>query len=194
MVAMAKKTNSSTSESAPQSHLQTLAIAKITRDPRLQSRERINPSVAAEYAEAMEAGDQFPPLLMFSDGSGFLLVDGFHRLEAAKLSRLATLRCEVLYRCAGADREIDSEFSCNVHNPAQPRHRQRTCGAHESCREKTARLRRHAHMATAGRSSRKLIPGAQGRGISCWRPNTDRLPALGGAIRAGHQNYGPPGG
>jgi hypothetical protein len=92
---MAKTTNTSTSEPAPQSRLQTLAIAKITLHRRLQSRERINPSVVAEYEAAMEAGDQFPPLLVFYVGSGFLLVDGFHRLEAAKLSGLATLRCEV---------------------------------------------------------------------------------------------------
>ena len=43
----------------------------------------------------MEGGDQFPPLLVFSNGNGFLLVDGYLRLEAAQLSGLATLRCEV---------------------------------------------------------------------------------------------------
>jgi hypothetical protein len=96
MVAMATQTNTtSTSESAPPSQLQTLAIAKITRHPRLQSREWLNPSIVAEYSEAMEGGDQFPPLLVFSDGNGFLLVDGYLRLEAAQSSGLATLRCEV---------------------------------------------------------------------------------------------------
>jgi hypothetical protein len=36
---------------------------EITRDPRLQSHERLNQSAVAEFAECMEAGDQFPPLL-----------------------------------------------------------------------------------------------------------------------------------
>jgi hypothetical protein len=75
--------------------IQTLAIAEIACHPLLRTREWLNPSTVAEYSEAMMAGDEFPPLLVFSDGAGFLLVEGFLRFEAAKLARVATLPCEV---------------------------------------------------------------------------------------------------
>ena len=57
---------------------------------------RLDDAVVAEYAERIAAaGDQFPPLIVFSDGHGFLLVDGYLRVEAAQLLQLATLPCEV---------------------------------------------------------------------------------------------------
>ena len=41
---------------------------------------RLDDAVVAEYAERIAAaGDQFPPLIVFSDGHGFLLVDGYLR-------------------------------------------------------------------------------------------------------------------
>jgi hypothetical protein len=62
-----------------------------TLEPRLiqidldtQSRIEINDEVVKEYAESMEAGDVFPPLLVYFDepNNRYILVDGFHRFEA----------------------------------------------------------------------------------------------------------------
>lgn len=63
-----------------------LNIDQITIDPNLNPRrEGLDFAIIAEYAEAMENGDIFPPIDVFSNGSSdYLLVDGFHRIEAVK--------------------------------------------------------------------------------------------------------------
>ncbi len=54
-----------------------------------QSRVEINENVIADYAEAMEQGDEFPPILVFYDDVNheFILVDGFHRYYAHMRAR-----------------------------------------------------------------------------------------------------------
>lgn len=46
-----------------------------------QSRVALNDDVVKEYAEAMEAGQVFPPVLTFYD-QHYILADGFHRFAA----------------------------------------------------------------------------------------------------------------
>jgi hypothetical protein len=62
----------------------TLAPRLIQIDLDTQIRIEINEEVVKEYAEAMEAGDIFPPLLVYFDepNNRYILVDGFHRFEA----------------------------------------------------------------------------------------------------------------
>jgi len=57
---------------------------RIRIDCDTQSRIEMNESVIAEYAEAMERGDEFPAILVFFDEETdeFILVDGFHRYYA----------------------------------------------------------------------------------------------------------------
>jgi hypothetical protein len=56
----------------------------IQTDLDTQIRIEINEDVVKDYAEAMEAGDIFPPLLVYFDepNNRYILVDGFHRFEA----------------------------------------------------------------------------------------------------------------
>ena len=56
----------------------------ISTDCGTQSRIEMNESVIAEYAEAMERGDEFPAILVFFDEGRYryILVDGFHRYYA----------------------------------------------------------------------------------------------------------------
>ena len=61
-----------------------LAISELTLDDDIQSREAINDETVAEYTEAVKAGDDFPPLTVFSDGQTYWLADGFHRFFAFK--------------------------------------------------------------------------------------------------------------
>src|SRR5437868_6740275 len=60
----------------------------IVRDPRTQMREKdLDPAVVSDYALAMEIGDDFPPLTVFSeDGKSapFHLADGWYRTAAAE--------------------------------------------------------------------------------------------------------------
>jgi hypothetical protein len=56
----------------------------IQTDLGTHARVAINDDAVKDYAEAMEAGDIFPPLLVYFDepNNRYILVDGFHRLEA----------------------------------------------------------------------------------------------------------------
>lgn len=61
---------------------QTVCIADIRVNGGTQSRANINRDAVADYAEAMEGGAQFPPVVLFYDGDAYWLADGFHRYEA----------------------------------------------------------------------------------------------------------------
>lgn len=56
-----------------------------------RSRADVDPEVIEEYAEAYRKEAQFPPIEVFSDGKLYWLVDGFHRVEAAKKAGLTEL-------------------------------------------------------------------------------------------------------
>ena len=60
-----------------------ISIAKINRDGGTQQRVKLNHETVAEYAEAMKAGDKFPPVSLTYDGTNYWLTDGFHTTEAA---------------------------------------------------------------------------------------------------------------
>ena len=53
-----------------------------TRD--LQTRAALNEDTVGDYAEAMERGDKFPAVTVFTDGAEYYLADGFHRVEALR--------------------------------------------------------------------------------------------------------------
>lgn len=68
----------------------TVAIDKIDYRRSLKNQARIQPldeSLVAVYAEAMQDGAKFPPIVLADDGkgAGMLVVDGNHRLAAAQL-------------------------------------------------------------------------------------------------------------
>ena len=60
-----------------------------------QARAALCADAVAEFAEAMQLGADFPPVVLFKDGSTFWLADGFHRVEAAKQAGLDSIRAEV---------------------------------------------------------------------------------------------------
>jgi len=60
-----------------------MKIADLHIDAGTQVRVRAHEETVSEYAEAMQAGSQFPPIVVFHDGSHYFVGDGFHRLLAA---------------------------------------------------------------------------------------------------------------
>jgi hypothetical protein len=70
-------------------------LALIKLDQSAQPREHLSTERTAEYAEAMKAGDQFPPLVVFFDGGAYWLADGFHRHYAAQQAGRTLIRCQV---------------------------------------------------------------------------------------------------
>lgn len=66
---------------------QSVKISRIVHTVETQSRCTINPVVVEDYAERMEAGDKFPPVILFEDPSlppdqNIFMGDGFHRVAA----------------------------------------------------------------------------------------------------------------
>ena len=55
----------------------------------------IDPATVTEYADAMEAGAVFPPIVVIDDGDGYWPGDGFHRIEAARRIGRTTIAAEI---------------------------------------------------------------------------------------------------
>lgn len=62
-----------------------LSHSKIQLDGGTQTRVALHEETVAEYAAAMEEGAQFPPVVVFHDGTNYWLADGFHRVAAEKV-------------------------------------------------------------------------------------------------------------
>jgi hypothetical protein len=100
--------------SEDQGRLTTLAIEEVYCDSAVQPRDQLNRSVVRDYFELMQAGETFPPLQIVAADNTFLLVDGYHRLEAAKLAKLKMIRCLV--------REGDRRYAILLSSKANVRH------------------------------------------------------------------------
>ncbi len=67
------------------SDIRDIPVNEIQADGTTQMRVAgIDPSVVAEYADAMEADAVFPAIIVFFDGTQYWPGDGFHRIEAAR--------------------------------------------------------------------------------------------------------------
>lgn len=66
----------------PEPTMQQLDINLIDIRGGTQARAEIDEPTVADYTDAMEAGDTFPPLVVFHDGKTHWLADGFHRYWA----------------------------------------------------------------------------------------------------------------
>lgn len=74
---------------------QSVALSLIAFDAGTQIRAAINEQVVTEYAERMNEGAVFPPVVLFHDGNSYYMGDGFHRAMAAKRNGLTELPCDV---------------------------------------------------------------------------------------------------
>lgn len=67
----------------PAFRIERVPLAKIERGGGTQARVGINEDTVTDYVEALKAGKQLPPPVVFKDGDGVLrLGDGYHRVEA----------------------------------------------------------------------------------------------------------------
>lgn len=74
---------------------QMLDMAKVRMDGDTQPRLAIDQEIVSEYAEALEAGAEFPPVQVVSDGAAHWLVDGFHRFYAHRKLGRTQIKAEV---------------------------------------------------------------------------------------------------
>ncbi|MEA3212450.1 MAG: hypothetical protein QOE70_5507 [Chthoniobacter sp.] len=79
----------------------TVPLSSIQRDTALQMRAKpLDLGIITEYAEAMERGDVFPPIIVFADDPNIeqtrlWLGDGWHRIEACVTLGLKTIEAEI---------------------------------------------------------------------------------------------------
>ncbi len=74
----------------------TLIALSDIQDPGAQMRVEMKPDVVRDYADDMATGATFPPVVVYHDGTGYWLGDGFHRVEAARKIERETIDAEVL--------------------------------------------------------------------------------------------------
>jgi ParB-like chromosome segregation protein Spo0J len=112
-----------------------IPLAAIVFDAGTQIRAAINEAVVAEYAELMQAGASFPPVILFHDGNAYYMADGFHRAMAGKRIGLTEIPADVtpgtkadaLWFALGANKangqrltEADKAHACLVAFSAWP--------------------------------------------------------------------------
>jgi uncharacterized ParB-like nuclease family protein len=73
-----------------------LQIDKIETKGGTQTRKKLSQDTVAIYAEAMEDGDEFPPVIVFHDGTTYWLADGFHRVMAAARLQMRDIAATIL--------------------------------------------------------------------------------------------------
>jgi ParB-like chromosome segregation protein Spo0J len=84
--------------SAAQGAPQTIDVAlkDLAMDPAIQVRQRLSQPTISRYADAMRAGQAFPPIkVAYVDGACYL-IGGWHRVEAAKVVGLTSLTAELI--------------------------------------------------------------------------------------------------
>lgn len=75
--------------------MKTLNLNAIRIDGGTQPRESINMGAVDDYAEAVKAGVEFPPVIVFNDGAEHWLADGFHRWHAHKQAGKVSICADV---------------------------------------------------------------------------------------------------
>lgn len=70
-------------------------IKKIRIDGGTQPRSNIDDNLVNDYAEAMQSGVEFPPVVVFHDGVDYWLADGFHRTHAARRILLSDIDADI---------------------------------------------------------------------------------------------------
>ena len=73
----------------------SLELALIVRDPEFQVRGFLDEAAVATFATAMQAGDVFPPVVVYCEGARYWLSQGFHRCAAAERAGLETISAVV---------------------------------------------------------------------------------------------------
>jgi hypothetical protein len=79
-------------EAAKETHV---SIDLLAIDLTIQARAETSDEVVADYAEKMEAGANFPPVVAFDTGKGLIVADGIHRVLAARRAGLLYMMTEI---------------------------------------------------------------------------------------------------
>ena len=78
-----------------QQNIRAVDLTSIARDWTLQARNKLDERTINSYAKAMASGIEFPPVTLADIDGRLLLVDGFHRYEAAAQAGMTFIRAIV---------------------------------------------------------------------------------------------------
>jgi predicted transcriptional regulator len=73
----------------------SIELDQIRTDGGTQPRAALDFDAVDDYMDAMAAGINFPPVIVFHDGDNYWLADGFHRVKAADQAGLDEILCEI---------------------------------------------------------------------------------------------------
>src|SRR5262245_26335475 len=65
------------------------------QDPGAQMRAEMRPETVNDYAEEMLNGADFPPIVVYHDGTAYWLGDGYHRVAAARKIERESIKAEI---------------------------------------------------------------------------------------------------
>ena len=71
-----------------------ISLSRI-KDPGAQMRVEMRAETVNDYAEAMLNDADFPPVILYHDGTDYWLGDGYHRVAAARKIECETIKAEV---------------------------------------------------------------------------------------------------
>jgi len=70
-------------------------LSKLDDTTATQVRATMSMSQIKHYADRMEQGDSFPPIVVYELNGKYVIADGFHRVAAARLAKMDTIACRV---------------------------------------------------------------------------------------------------
>ena len=94
--------------------IKKLKLTEIVTDAGTQVRAGLNEATVTDYAEALADGAEFPPVIVFHDGSRYIAADGFHRIHAAVRNGATQIECDV--RKGNKSDALKFALGCNVHH------------------------------------------------------------------------------
>ncbi len=161
--------------------LKDLPLDAIRVDGGTQPRAAIDTDTVREYAERMQAGDHFPPVQVYFDGTDHWLSDGFHRVKAAREAGLATIQADVwegtrddaFWMSLGANKDHglrrtneDKARAVKAALAAKPRLSDRAIADHVGVDHETVRKYRAAAVSTGEVRQSTERTGRDGRTIN----------------------------
>lgn len=91
------------------------SLGELKIDTRCQAREYMDEQALEEYADAYRSGEMLPPLDVFEVDGELVVVDGFHRVEAARRAEVLTLAVRIVGQGSMADAEWHALASNQKH-------------------------------------------------------------------------------
>lgn len=73
----------------------TIPTDQLRIDGGTQARVAIHEATVAEYADAIGSGAEFPPVIVFFDGTDYWLADGFHRYHGHRRAGAPVIAAEI---------------------------------------------------------------------------------------------------